>query len=168
MIETHFAFSNVILRSGMAQQLQNFGLQIGLEARSCAQHVAEEDRPEGTVRDQDEAWPEWRSTIGTHVRFDNIDLQRTTRVTPGTGFPGVDDPVILETAAAPASPDFITALRDPLTFHDALGLDPRSGPVARVCGRAGPGLLVCFCSGEPGSRAARDCLRRARRAASRS
>ena len=34
MIENHFAFSNVVLRTGMAQQFRHFGLQIGLEARS--------------------------------------------------------------------------------------------------------------------------------------
>ena len=153
-IANHFAFSNAVLCSGMTQQLRHFGLQIAIEARSCAQHIEQDDHPEGTSRDQDEAWQEWKPAIGTRVRFDNIDLQRTTRVTTGTGFPGVDDPVLLETATALASPDFIAALRDPLTLHDAPGLDPRSGPVARVPARTGPGPLPRLCGGglrEPGS-----------------
>lgn len=74
-ISNHLAFYNVVLRSGMTQQLRRFGLQIGLEARSCAWHVEQDDHPEGKVRDQDEAWPEWKPTIGTRIRFDDIDVQ---------------------------------------------------------------------------------------------
>ena len=139
-IANHFAFSNVVLRSGMTKQLRRFGLQIGLEARSCAWHVEDDDHPEGKVRGQDEAWPERKPTVCTRVRFDDIDVRWSTCVAPGTGFPAVDDPVFLETAAAPASPDFIAPLRDPLTLHDAPGLDPRSGPATRRPGRTGPGL----------------------------
>lgn len=139
-IANHFACSNVVLRSGMTKQLRRFGLQIGLEARSCAWHVEDDDQPEGKVRGQDEAWPERKPTVCTRVRFDDIDVRWSTCVAPGTGLPAVDDPVFLETAAAPASPDFIAPLRDPLTLHDAPGLDPRSGPATRRPGRTGPGL----------------------------
>ena len=139
-IANYLAFYNVVLRSGMTKQLRRFGLQIGLEARSCAWQVEDDDHPEGKVRDQDEAWPERKPTVGTRVRFDDIDVQWSTCVAPGTGFPGVDESVFLETAAAPASPDFIAQLRDPLSLHDAPGLDPRSGPATRRPGRTGPGL----------------------------
>ncbi len=88
-IANHLAFSNVVLCSGMTQQSWHFGLQIVLESQSCAWHLEQDDHPEGTVRDQDEAWPEWKPTIGTRVRFDDIDLQRLTRVAPGNGFPRV-------------------------------------------------------------------------------
>ena len=91
-IANHLAFSNVVLCSGMNQQFRHFGLQIGLEARSSAWHVEQDDHLQGTVHDQDEARPEWKPTIGTRVRFDDIDLQWTTRVTTGTGLPRVAIP----------------------------------------------------------------------------
>ncbi len=120
-IENHFAFSNVVLRSGMSQQFKRFGLQLGLEARSYAYHLEQDDHVEGTSRDQDEAWTEWTPTFGVHFRFHDIELQSSTRITSGTGFPGIDDFFTQEDVAlaAPSSPDFIAAPRGALTLQDA-------------------------------------------------
>ena len=88
----------------MAQQFRHFGLQIGLEARSYAYHLQRDDQPKGMSRDQEKAWTEWTPTIGTRFRFHAIILQSTTRVTPGTGFPGVDDPVFFRIWTRPRRP----------------------------------------------------------------
>ena len=121
-IENHFAFSNVVLRSGISQRYERFGFQLGLEARSYAYHLEQEDHVEGTRRDLDEAWTEWTPTLATHFRFQDIDLRWSIRITSGTGFPGIDliggDDVQTVEAAAP-SPDFIAAPRGALTLDGA-------------------------------------------------
>lgn len=120
-IENHFTFSNVVLRSGVSQRFDRFGFQLGLEARSYAYHLVQDDHVEATSRDQDEAWTEWTPSFGVHFRSSDFELHSSTRITSGTGFPGIDDFFVLEdrAAAAPMSPDFITAPSGPLTLQDA-------------------------------------------------
>ena len=121
-IENHFAFSNVVMRSGIAHQFKRFGFQLGLEARSYEYQLEQDDHLEGRSRLQDEAWTEWTPTFGTHFRFEDIEMQFSTRITSGTGFPGIDRVFpVQEMAAAPApsSPDFIAAPRGALTLQDA-------------------------------------------------
>ncbi len=116
-IENHFTFSNVVLRSGVSQRYKRFGFQLGLEARSYAYHLEQDDHVARTSRDQDEAWTEWTPTLATHFRFQDIEMQFSTRITSGTGFPGIDRiGGFQEMAAEPASPDFIAAPRGALTL----------------------------------------------------
>ena len=119
-IENHFTFSNVVLRSGFAQRYDRFGFQLGLEARSYAYHLEQGDHVEATSRDQDEAWTEWTPSFGVHFRSRDFELHSSTRITSGTGFPGIDDFFAQQemAAAAPASPDFIAAPRGALTLQD--------------------------------------------------
>ena len=119
-IENHFTFSNVVLRSGFAQRYDRFGFQLGLEARSYAYHLEQDDHVEATSRDQDEAWTEWTPTFGVHFRTGDFELHSSTRITSGTGFPGIDNFFVQEemAAAAPSSPDFIAAPRGALTLQD--------------------------------------------------
>ena len=120
-IENHFTFSNVVLRTGVSQQYGNFGFQLGLEARSYAYHLEQDDHVEGTSREQDEAWTEWTPAFATSFRIQDIEMQFSTRVTSGTGFPGVDRGRGIAIAEATASsPDFIAAPREPLTLQDAI------------------------------------------------
>ena len=119
-IENHFTFSNVVLRTGVSHRYERFGFQLGLEARSYAYHLEQEDHLEATRRDQDEAWTEWTPTFATHFHVQDIDLHWSIRVTSGTGFPGIDligggDDV----QAASPSPDFIAAPRGALTLQGA-------------------------------------------------
>ena len=119
-IENQFVFSNVVLRSGIAHQFRRFGFQLGLEARSYEYQLEQDDHMEGTSRLQDEAWTEWTPTFGTHFRFSDVEMQFSTRITSGTGFPGIDRLFVVEDmAAAPSSPDFIAAPRGALTLQDA-------------------------------------------------
>ncbi len=118
-IENRFDFSNVVLRSGVAHRFGMFGLQLGLEARSHAYHLVQDDHVEGTSRDQDEAWTEWTPTLGAHFRLQDIDLRFSTRVTSGTGFPGVDWTRGGDAMVPEAARDFIAAPSGPLTLQDA-------------------------------------------------
>ena len=119
-IENQFVFSNVVLRSGIAHQFKKFGFQLGLEARSYEYQLEQDDHMEGTSRLQDEAWTEWTPTFGAHFRFSDVEMQFSTRITSGTGFPGIDRLFAVEDmAAAPSSPDFIAAPRGALTLQDA-------------------------------------------------
>lgn len=119
-IENHFTFSNVVLRSGIAQRFDRFGFQLGLEARSYAYHLEQDDHVEATSRDQDEAWTEWTPSFGVRFRSRDFELHSSTRITSGTGFPGIDRFFGVEEmeAAAPSSPDFIAAPRGALTLQD--------------------------------------------------
>ena len=119
-IENHFRFSNVVLRSGISQRYDRFGFQLGLEARSYAYHLEQDDHVEATSRDQDEAWTEWTPSFGVRFRTGGFELHSSTRVTSGTGFPGIDGFLAPDArqAAAPASPDFIAAPRGALTLQD--------------------------------------------------
>ena len=121
-IENHFVFSNVVLRSGIGHQFKRFGLQLGLEARSYAYQLEQDDHLEETSRRQDEAWTEWTPTFGTRFRLHDIEMQFSTRITSGTGFPGIGIDRFFpgeEMAAAPSSPDFIAAPQGALTLDDA-------------------------------------------------
>ena len=121
-IENHFSFSNVVLRSGISRQYKRFGFQLGLEARSYAYDLEQDDHIEGTSRDQYEAWTEWTPSFAADLRLNDIEMQFSTRITSGTGFPGIDwgdDWFVAEVdAAALRAGDFIAAPRDALTLRD--------------------------------------------------
>ena len=119
-IENHFTFSNVVLRSGISQQYKRFGFQLGLAARSYAYHLEQDDHVEGTSREQDEAWTEWTPTFATSFRIQDIEMQFSTRITSGTGFPGIGRgrDVVMELSTV-GSADFIAAPRGELTLQDA-------------------------------------------------
>ncbi len=120
-IENHFTFANVVLRSGISRRYDRFGFQLGLEARSYAYHLEQDDHVEATSRDQDEAWTEWTPSFGVQFRSSDFELHSSTRITSGTGFPGIDDFFVQEEMAAAeplSSPDFIAAPRGALTLRD--------------------------------------------------
>ena len=119
-IENHFTFSNVVMRSGIAHQFERFGFQLGLEAHSYAYDLEQDDHVEGTSRDQYEAWTEWTPSFAADFRFGDIEMQFSTRITSGTGFPGIDwtDDWFGTEAAPLSSADFIAAPRDALTLRD--------------------------------------------------
>lgn len=119
-IENRFTSPSVALRSGILQRCGRFGFQLGPEARSHACHLGQEDRAEGTRRDQGEAWTEWTPTLGTRFRIQEIDLHSSIRITSGTGFPGID---LIgggeDVQAVSPSRDFIAAPRGALTLDGA-------------------------------------------------
>ena len=119
-IENEFFFTNVILRAGLSHQLEDVGLQGGLEVRSYDYTLEQINHVEGSFRDQDESWMEWTPTVGATFRFSDLELRYAGRLTTGTGQPGTAQSFRGEadTALGPGS-DFIVAPEGPLTLQDA-------------------------------------------------
>ena len=119
-IENEFFFTNVVLRTGLSHQLEDIGLQAGLEVRSYDYTLEQVNHIEGSFRDQDESWMEWTPTFGATFRFSDLELRYAGRLTTGTGQPGTARAFRGEAAAAfsPGS-DFIVAPEAPLTLRDA-------------------------------------------------
>jgi hypothetical protein len=117
-IENEFFFTNVVLRAGIAHDLERFGLQAGLEVRSYDYQLEQRNHVDVSFREQDEAWMEWSPTLGAVVRFSDVDLRYAGRLTTGTGRPGV---ALTPQAGAVRAEmaDFIVAPQAPLTLQDA-------------------------------------------------
>jgi len=119
-IENEFFFTNILLRAGLSHQLDDFGLQLGLEVRSYDYTLEQTDHVAASFRDQDETWMEWTPSFGATFRFSDLELRYGGRLTTGTGQPGVsrnfDDAVA---SAFESTADFIIAPEAPLTLQDA-------------------------------------------------
>ena len=74
-IENDFFFTNVILRAGLSHQLEDIGLQGGLEVRSYDYTLEQTNHVENSFRDQDESWMEWTPTLGATFRFSDLELR---------------------------------------------------------------------------------------------
>jgi hypothetical protein len=117
-IENEFFFTNVVLRAGIAHDVDRYGFQAGLEVRSYDYQLEQQNHVEGTFREQDEAWMEWTPTAGAVVRFSDVELRYLGRLTTGTGRPGV---ALTDQAFAARAElaDFIVAPQAPLTLQEA-------------------------------------------------
>ena len=125
-IENDFFFTNVILRAGLSHQLEDIGLQSGLEIRSYDYTLEQTNHVDNTFRDQDESWMEWTPTFGVTARFSDLELRYTGRLTTGTGQPGTVQMFRGETDTLPgAGADFILAPTAPLTLQNASVLTHR-------------------------------------------
>ena len=119
-IENEFFFTNVILRAGLSHQLEDIGLQGGLEVRSYDYTLEQTNHLESSFRDQDESWMEWTPTFGATFRFSDLKLSYAGRLTTGTGRPGTSREFRAEGDATLSGPaDFIVAPEAPLTLQDA-------------------------------------------------
>ena len=119
-IENDFFFTNVILRAGLSHQLEDIGLQGGLEVRSYDYTLEQTNHVESSFRDQDESWMEWTPTFGVTFRFSDLELRYAGRLTTGTGRPGIAQVFRGEgDATLSAAADFIVAPEAPLTLQDA-------------------------------------------------
>ncbi len=117
-IENEFFFTNVVLRAGIAHDLDRFGVQAGLEVRSYDYQLEQRDHVGVSFREQDEAWMEWSPTLGGTARFSDVELRYAGRLTTGTGRPGVAlTPQAVAFRAEMA--DFIVAPQAPLTLQEA-------------------------------------------------
>ena len=119
-IENDFFFTNVILRAGLSYELEDIGLQGGLEVRSYEYTLEQTNHLENSFRDQDESWMEWMPTFGATFRFSDLELRYVGRLTTGTGQPGTAQTFRAEAdATLGAGADFIVAPEAPLTLQDA-------------------------------------------------
>jgi hypothetical protein len=94
-IENQFRFSNALVRMGISRDLElggrprGAGLQLGLVVRSIQYGLTQRDHVQVTSRHQDEWWVEWTPTWGLSLRFPELEIRYSGRVTKGTGRPGV-------------------------------------------------------------------------------
>ncbi|HEX9728088.1 MAG TPA: hypothetical protein VGA37_06270 [Gemmatimonadales bacterium] len=119
-VDNRFRFSNVHMRSGIAREVGQVTLQLGVQARSIDYRLRQADFVEGTNRRTHEHWVEWMPSWGVRVHLSDLELQYVGRVTTGTGRPGVawggDARASMEAAAAA---DILIAPSGPLTLQDS-------------------------------------------------
>jgi hypothetical protein len=116
-IENEFFFSNVHLRMGIGREVERWGFSLGLQATSYAYELDQFNNVTSTRRTQDESWMEWTPSWSGSLRFPEVEVRYTARVTTGTGRPGVDFSGPRAEALAGAA-DFIVAPAGPLTLQD--------------------------------------------------
>ena len=116
-VDNDFFFTDVVLRTGMSQDMGSVSVQGGLELRSYAYGLDQHDRVRGTLRHADEAWMEWSPSAGATFRLGDVEVRYAGRLTTGTGRPGIElTPQALADQAALS--DFIIAPAGPLTLQE--------------------------------------------------
>jgi hypothetical protein len=121
-VENEFRFTNVRMALGASWQYGWATFQGGLRVRSVSYDLDQFDRIDLTRRNQDESWMEWTPSLGVGLDLSGVSVRWVTRVTTGTGRPGVRwTNARLDEAwgDAPLSSDFLLAPTGPLTLQDA-------------------------------------------------
>jgi hypothetical protein len=94
-IDNHFRFSNALLRMGVSRDLalsphpRTASIQLGLTVRRVHYWLTQDDHLQVAVRNQEQWWAEWTPTWGLTLRFPELELRYSGRVTNGMGRPGV-------------------------------------------------------------------------------
>ncbi|MDE2974604.1 MAG: hypothetical protein OXU64_07790 [Gemmatimonadota bacterium] len=88
-IENHFDFANLMLRTGVSHEFDRLEIQLGVDLRSYEYRLEQQDHVEGTTRRQSENWIEWTPSAAVTFGLSDTDIQYATRVTAGTGTPGI-------------------------------------------------------------------------------
>ena len=100
-VDNDFFFTDVVLRAGMSQEMGSVSVQGGLELRSYAYGLDQNDRVSNTLRHADEAWMEWSPSVGATFQLGDVETAlrgtphhrdgppRHRAHTPGSGGPGV-------------------------------------------------------------------------------
>jgi hypothetical protein len=117
IVENDFFFTNVQMRLGLGYDLDHVSMQAGVEVRSYAYKLKQQNHLEDTTRRQKESWMEWSPTLGFKATFAEFEIGYQGRMTTGTGRPGVR--WTGERADAALAADFIIAPTGPLTLQDA-------------------------------------------------
>ncbi|HZI21395.1 MAG TPA: hypothetical protein VFD76_02730 [Gemmatimonadales bacterium] len=122
-IENRFHFSNFIFRMGIGRDVGIGGRtrggtwQLGVAARTVHYWLTQRDLVQGATRAQEEWWVEWTPTWGFTLRFPELELRYSGRVTKGTGRPGTQAVTgFLADPAALRSGDLLVAPNGPLTL----------------------------------------------------
>jgi hypothetical protein len=64
-------------------------MQLGIQLRSINYHLDQYSHILSAGRTQDESWTEWTYSLGTSLRFPELELHYRWRATSGTGRPGL-------------------------------------------------------------------------------
>ena len=98
--ENFFSFSNAILRTGLGRDipidtvhgaLKSIRLELGLALKSINYSLNQLDHVAESSRQQDESWMEWTRTWGFGMRFSDLELRYTGRMSTGDGRPGIQN-----------------------------------------------------------------------------
>ncbi len=99
-IENRFRFSNALLRLGVGRDFalegagNTAGLQLGLMIRNIAYRLRQTDNVALTQRALRTGWLEYTPTWGLSLRFPDLEIRYSGRVTKGAGRPGGFDSFI--------------------------------------------------------------------------
>ncbi|MDH5588818.1 MAG: hypothetical protein OEZ65_07350 [Gemmatimonadota bacterium] len=129
-IENHFFFTNAIIRTGFSHATTHgVTVRAGVEVRSYAYTLDQDDYVQGTRRKQTEGWMEWMPTLGADVALSDIEIGYSLRITTGTGQPGLaggGGGVVVMDALAAGS-DFVLAPEGRLTLTETTLLSHQFG-----------------------------------------
>src|SRR5437867_3193951 len=104
-IENHFRFSNLLLRLGVGREIELLdepeggatgkilGVQFGLIVRRTHYTLAQSDHVQALQRELTAGWMEYTPTWGLSLRFPELAIRYSGRVTHGAGRPSPDFPI---------------------------------------------------------------------------
>lgn len=121
-VENDFFLSTLHLRLGLERESERWGFQLGLHAASRETELDQWNVVTATRREQEESWMEWSPTLGGTIRFPELEIRYSGRLTTGTGRPSVDfavRPGTLRADSALEAGDFLVAPSGPLVLQEA-------------------------------------------------
>ena len=123
-IENRFRFSNALFRMGVGRELpigsrpRAAAWQLGIAVHAIHYWLSQEDHVQDASRAREDWWVEWTPTWGLTLRFPELELRYSGRVTTGTGRPRTQtDGVVLNDPAALRAGGLVVAPNGPLTLE---------------------------------------------------
>ena len=123
-IENRFRFSNALFRMGVGRELpigsrpRAAAWQLGIAVHAIHYWLRQEDHVQDASRAREDWWVEWTPTWGLTLRFPELELRYSGRVTTGTGRPRTQtDGVVLNDPAALRAGGLVVAPNGPLTLE---------------------------------------------------
>jgi len=119
-VDNEFDFTNALVRVGGSWRYRKATVKAGLQVRSIAYELEQDDHVQAVRRTQEESWMEWTPSLGISLSLDQASLHYTVLVTTGTGRPAVDwNPPLGSVPLFDSANDFLLAPTGPLTLQDA-------------------------------------------------
>jgi len=123
-IENRFRFSNALFRMGVGRELpigsrpRAAAWQLGIAVHAIHYWLRQEDHVQDASRAREDWWVEWTPTWGLTLRFPELELRYSGRVTTGTGRPGTQtNGFVLNDPAAFRAGGLLVAPNGPLTLE---------------------------------------------------
>jgi len=123
-IENRFRFSNALFRMGVGRELpigsrpRAATWQLGVAVHAIHYWLNQQDHVQDAARAREDWWVEWTPTWGLTLRFPELELRYSGRVTTGTGRPrSQTDGFVLNDPAAFRAGGLLVAPNGPLTLE---------------------------------------------------
>jgi hypothetical protein len=124
-IENRFRFSNALFRMGVARELplgarpRTAAWQLGVAVHAIHYWLTQQDHVLDARRAREDWWVEWTPTWGLTLRFPELELRYSGRITKGTGRPGTQTGGIIafDDASAVRAGGLLVAPNGPLTLQ---------------------------------------------------